>query len=236
MPIVDLDQRQSFALLAEMTSTRNLLSYCIRAVRTGAFIETTRDPILTMLSIGVEKLYKLTLGVAALERDHTWPTAKEMKGNGHKLSEMHATVISELQARTANTTDYVQGLLAEVETDSLIPPLIAALDMYGRMGRFYYLDQLGDRPQAWESPDAYWQSIESAALREPPLAEMYKTALVDPADNRSWDVLDTALKERIASAIEGLWVLIAVSARHHAFGEIGVVLGFEVHPEAVGRQ
>jgi len=28
-------------------------------VRTAAFVETTRDPVLTMLSIGVEKLYSL---------------------------------------------------------------------------------------------------------------------------------------------------------------------------------
>lgn len=69
MPIVDLDRQQGFALISEMTSTRNLLAYGIRVIRTGAFIETTRDPILTMLSIGVEKLYKLTLGLIALERE-----------------------------------------------------------------------------------------------------------------------------------------------------------------------
>jgi hypothetical protein len=48
-------------------------------IRTGSFIETTRDPILRRLSIGVEKLYKLTVGLAALDRDRKWPNATEMK-------------------------------------------------------------------------------------------------------------------------------------------------------------
>lgn len=105
MAIVDLDRQQGFALLAEMTSTRNLLAYGIRVVRTGAFIDTTRDPILTMLSIGVEKLYKLALGLIALDRDHRWPTKSEMQKQGHKLVPMHAAVMTELQLRTANKKD-----------------------------------------------------------------------------------------------------------------------------------
>ena len=97
MPIVDLDRQQGFALIAEMTSTRNLLAYGIRVIRTGAFIETTRDPILTMLSIGVEKLYKLTLGLIALDCDHKWPNAAAMKAWGHKLVSMHQAIMDELR-------------------------------------------------------------------------------------------------------------------------------------------
>lgn len=89
---MDLDRQQAFALLAEMTSTRNLLAYGIRVIRTGAFIDTTRDPIQTMLSIGVEKLYTLTLGLIALARDQRWPTKSEMQKQGHKLVPMHAVV------------------------------------------------------------------------------------------------------------------------------------------------
>lgn len=128
---MDLDRQQGFALLAEMTSTRNLLAYGIRVIRTGTFIDTTRDPILTMLSIGVEKLYKLTLGLIALDRDQRWPTKTEMQKQGHKLVPMHATVMNELRARTANKSEYVRGLLAEVDNDPVVVPIIEALDMYG---------------------------------------------------------------------------------------------------------
>ncbi len=161
-----LDRQQGFALLAEMTSTRNLLAYGIRVIRTGAFIDTTRDPIFTMLSIGVEKLYKLTLGIIALDRDHRWPVKTEMQKQGHKLVPMHTTVMNELRARTVDKSEYVRGLLADVDNDPVVLPIIEALDMYGRMGRFYYLDELGAAPQS-VSPDEGWQNIEHAALADP---------------------------------------------------------------------
>ena len=236
MPIVDLGQQQAFALISETTSTRNLLAYGVRVVRAGAFIETTRDPILTMLSIGVEKIYKLTLGLAALDRDHSWPTKAHMTANGHKLADMHEAVIEELHVRTADKSDYVRGLLTQVRADPVIPPLIAALDMYGRMGRFYYLDLLGDDPQKWEGPDGYWERIEAAAITEPELAAAYATATTDVSNNQVWDRFYRALNERIAIAIERLWIMIAVCGRNHALGETGGVFGFEVHPDAVGRQ
>ncbi|MFE9658299.1 hypothetical protein [Micromonospora sp. NPDC006431] len=236
MAIVNLDRQQGFALIAEMTSTRNLLAYGIRVLRTGAFIDTTRDPILTMLSIGVEKLYKLTLGLAALDQDHKWPSAEEMKAWGHKLVLMHEAVLTELCSRTADKSLYVRELVAEVEADPVVPPLVEALDMYGRMGRFYYLDQLGDSPQPWVSPNDAWQKVESAALADPAVAAVHRAATADIGNNEVWDRFIRALKERIATAIERVWIMVAVSGRNHALGETGSTFGFEVHPDAVGRQ
>lgn len=86
---------KGFALSAEMTSTRNRIAYGLRVVRTGFFVETTRDPILTMLSIGVEKLDKLTLGPVAPDRDHKWPHTAETKVWGHRLVPRHSAVIAE---------------------------------------------------------------------------------------------------------------------------------------------
>jgi hypothetical protein len=108
--IGNLDRQQGFALIAEMTSTRNLLAYGIRVLRAGAFIETTRDPIMTMLSIGVEKLYKLTLGLASLDHDHKWPSAAEMKAWGHRLVAMHEAVLTELRSRTVDKSLRVWSL------------------------------------------------------------------------------------------------------------------------------
>ncbi|MBA3618009.1 MAG: hypothetical protein H0W56_00125 [Acidothermales bacterium] len=221
--------------MAEMTSTRNLLAYGIRVIRTGAFVDTTRDPILTMLSIGVEKLYKLTLGLAALDRYQAWPTTAEMKSRGHKLVEMHEAVIGELRARTADKSVYVRSLLAEVEEDRVVRPLIEALDLYGCAGRFYYLDLLGEDQQQWASPDESWQKIETAALTNSKVAA-YAAYAADVGDNEAWAEFRGAVNERVAAAIERLWTMIAVCGRNHALGESGGVFGFEVHPDAVGRQ
>jgi len=233
--IVGLDREQEFALLAEMTSTRNLLSYGVRVIRTGAFIETTRDPILTMLSIGVEKLYKLTLGLVALDRDCKWPTKAEMQRRGHELVPMHQEVWGELRTRTASKSQYLRELLAEVDVDAVVVPVIAALDMYGQRGRFYYLDQLGEHLQP-VSPDDAWQRIEGAALADSSVAALYDRAMRDVRDNDAWERFIRALHERIATAVERVWITIAVCGRNHALGETGSVFGFEVHPDAVGRQ
>lgn len=235
MAIVNLDRQQGFALLAEMTSTRNLLAYGIRAIRTGAFIDTTRDPILTMLSIGMEKLYKLTLGLIVLERDHKWPTKSEMQKHGHNLNPMHTVVMNELRARAAVKSQYVRELVAEVDNDPVVAPIIEALDLYGRMGRFYYLDHLGDAPQA-VSPDHAWQKIEQFALTDPEVAALYRRAMQNVGDSDAWGKFTCALYERIAMAVERIWIAIAVCGRNHVLGDTGVVFGFEVHPDSVGRQ
>jgi hypothetical protein len=172
----DLSREQEFALLQEMTSARNLLADGVRVVRTAAFIDTTRDPILTMLSIGVEKLYKLTLGLIALDETGRWPTKAEMKRRGHKLNPMHEIVFGELHARAADKSPYVRGLLADVEADDVVVPLINALDIYGAQGRFFYLDRLSDSPQR-DDPDAAWQEIEHAAFADPTVDDLYRLAM-----------------------------------------------------------
>lgn len=236
MTIPHLEGEKSFALIEEMTSARNLLAYGTRAVRTAAFLDTTRDPVLTMLSIGIEKLYKLTLGIASLDAAQSWPTKAQMKEFGHNLTDMHTSVMTELSQRTAASTDYVRGLLAEVEADAVVTPLIATLSRYGQSGRFYHLDRLGDTPQPWESPSAHWQRIEDAVLRDLHVGAAYRAATEDPTNRALWDYLQTLINHRIADTVERLWKAIAVCGRNHVLGETGTIFGFEVHPDAVGRQ
>lgn len=233
--IVRLDAQQSSAFIAEMTSTRNLLAYGIRVIRTGAFVDTTRDPILTMLSIGVEKLYKLTLGLVALDQNQKWPTKAEMMKLGHGLFPMHQRVMTELRIRTASKSQYVRQVLAEVDNDPVVEPIIEALDLYGRMGRFFYLDQLGADPQS-VSPDAAWDKIEQAALADSNVSSLFQRAMGNVNDNAVWSQFTSALHGRIAIAVERVWIAVAVCGRNHALGETGTTFGFEVHPDLVGRQ
>lgn len=103
------------------------------------------------------------------------------------------------------------------------------------MGRFYYLDELGDATQP-VSPDDAWQNIEQAALADSTVATLYQQAMRDVGDNDAWDKFIRALHERIATAVERIWVAVAVCGRNHALGETGGTFGFEVHPDAIGRQ
>lgn len=235
MPIVDLDQRQGFALLSEITSTRNLLAYGVRAIRTSEFIETTRDPILTMLSIGVEKLYKLSLGLFTLKDKHQWPSKAEMKAHGHRLADMHDVVMHELHVRTAEKSEYIQDLVRSLANDPVLLPTIQTLDVYGRRGRFYNLDQLGNDPQP-VNPELAWSEIEKAALLDPEVARLRKVSLDALGDQAALDSAVAALHERIALSVEQLWVTLAMCGMNHVLEESGRTFGSEVHPDAVGRQ
>ena len=233
MPITDLDQPGAMAFLAEVTSARNLLAYGVRSTRTAAFTSTTLDPILTMLSIGVEKLYKLTLGVARLDREGAWPCVEEMKRWGHNLVRMHDEVMSELHQRTMDKSPYVRGLVTAVGLDPVIPPLLGALDAYGQMGRFYYLDLLGGQGQAGLRPDEAWDRV-TAVARSNSAAESLETRLID--DNNAWREYRGAINERIAGAIEGIWTTIVTCGRSGVLGDTGTYFGFEIHPHLVGNQ
>lgn len=235
MAFAELSQQQMVALLEEMTSTRNLLAYGLRVIRSAAFIDTTRDPILTMLSIGLEKLYKLTLGLVSLDHDHRWPSKTEMQRRGHNLLEMHEAILSELQTRTATGTPYIRGLVAEIERDQLVAPIVVALDLYGRGGRFYNLDELGGHSQP-TSPGTAWQEIEDAVLLDPAVQALFQRAMTDTSDGAIWGEMTQVLHEQIAASVERLWIAIAVCGRNHVMGETGRVFGVEVHPDAVGRQ
>lgn len=236
MPFGNLTQDQSFAFLAEVTSTRNLLAYGARVVRGAPFVGTTQDPILTMLSIGLEKLYKLTLGLIALDDNGLWPSSEEMRKHGHNITRMQELVFLELSKRTVGITPYVQSLLDRTQQDPVVAPLVAALDMYGRSGRFFHLDLLGEAQQSRESPFHYWQEAESAASCDECIQDARSAAIHDPMNSELWDRVRLMTNQRIADSVEGLWEAIAACGRNHALGEVGAQFGFEVHPRAVGRQ
>ena len=61
-----IDQRRrKLILLREIASASNLLSYGTKVLRDIEFIDSAQEAIMTTLSIGLEKLYKLSLGMLA---------------------------------------------------------------------------------------------------------------------------------------------------------------------------
>lgn len=211
MTFDSLDDRQSIALIAEITSTRNLLHYGTGVVESARFTDTTRDPIMTLLSIGFEKLFKLTVGIAALEREGAWPTRQVMKAvYGHKIVDLHANVMAQLHALAGSSMPHVQALVADVAADPVVAPLMSALERYAQEGRFYTSDMLAGHVQKWEDPRETWQTLENVLMKTPEVAPAYATALADPSDNAAWDAARTALNVRLARSILGLWTMIAV--------------------------
>lgn len=135
----ELTMQQSLNLEQESDSAKHLLSYGVRTLRTAAFIETTRDPIMTMLSIGVEKLLKLSLGLLHVEDNRRWLSLEVLKNEyRHDLIKMERLLRETIQERADRATHryYVDQALTAVENDPVWPPLVAALNRYGKEGPF----------------------------------------------------------------------------------------------------
>lgn len=231
-----LDHRQSTALIAEITSTRNLLHYGTEAVESARFTDTTRDPVMTLLSIGFEKLFKLTVGIAALEHEGAWPTHEVMKNRyGHQIVDLHATVMTELETQAASSTAHVQGLVADVSADPVIGPLMAALDRYAREGRFYSSDLLAGHQQKWEDPRESWQTLEDVLMQDPAVEPAFALAFANVSDTTSWEAARTALNARLAKSVLGVWTMVAVCGRNGLLGRNGTLFGHELHPGMTGR-
>ena len=235
----DLSRTQGFALIAEMDSARNLLAYGTRVIRTAQFIETTRDPILTMLSIGVEKLLKMALGLTILNETGSWPSRTVMQNEfRHGSQRMDGALRAKLRLGIGGRdgTPYITGILQAVEDDPIWPAMLATLDMYGRSGRFYNLDLLGEARQSTESPTAFWNDLEQAVLASDPELRAQMNAAMNGGSNDDWEAFYSAVNNAIADSVYRWWEMIAILGRHGVLGETGTTFGWEVHPTAVGRQ
>jgi hypothetical protein len=234
--IHNLEFNLEVALLGECVSTRNLLSYGVKVMREGAFLETTQDPILTMLTIGLEKLHKLALGSLELDRSDAWPDKATMKRYGHGILAMHEALMDELKQRAEGKSTFAKGLLDAVEADQVVPPMLDALDAYGRAGRFYYLDILARAPQDWVGPAVAWTEVELAARQDPTIAELEVRAFENIGDNSAFDALLKAINERIATSVETVWDAIVGCGKNHLMGRAGDIIGHEADPAMTGRQ
>lgn len=233
----DLSFNQSIALIQETTAARNLLGYGTRALREAAFLDTTRDPIMTMLSIGIEKAMKMALGLAHVAEHRVWPPKTTFQNKWrHDLEVMNTELIQTLSRRLSFATHpaVVKPLLEQVARDTAWEALVAALSRYGRSGRFYYLDALADSPQADDDPSAYWNAAELALLEsKPEFRDLLYGAAHDSAD---WDRRTAELNGLMAKAIIDWWSLISYAGKHRMLGERGAGWGHDFDPRMVGRQ
>ncbi|WP_378145896.1 hypothetical protein ACFJGV_00130 [Cnuibacter sp. UC19_7] len=231
----DLSVHQGLNLIQESDSAKHLLAYGIRAIRTAAFIETTRDPIMTMLSIGVEKMLKLGLGLSHLASNRVWLPVSVLKNDyRHNLIKMEALLREEIRDNVGRATHryFVDEALAAVDSDPVWAPLVAALNRYGQEGRFYYLDALAENPQREESPQAFWDAAERVALESEPEINAYFQRMM--TDLSLSDEFYRRLNARIADSLQRYWDLVAMAGVQGVFGDRGSGWGHDF--KNVGRQ
>lgn len=233
----DLTMMQGLMLIQETSGAQNLLAYGTRALRQAAFLETTRDPIMTMLSIGVEKALKTALGLAHVAEHRVWPPKSTFKNRWrHNLVLMNEDLMATLDERIPYATHraVVEPMLEKVRANAAWKPIVAALSRYGQSGRFYYLDALAEDPQSDDEPSAYWNEAEIALLESRP---EFRSQLYAAANNPDeWEHRSAELTGYMADAIEDWWDLIATAGKHAMLSERGKTWGFEIDRKSVGRQ
>jgi hypothetical protein len=207
-------------------------------LRNAEFRETTLDPVMTMLSIGVEKLMKMGLGLVHLADEDAWPPQNQFKNHWrHNLELMNGELLAALRARLPLATHraVIEPMLEAVESDPGWGPIVTALTRYGIEGRFYYLDELAEHPQSGERPDSLWDHAENALLDQvPELKAQQVAALSGPQDE--FDAFLHVLEGRMAESIEAFWRLLEDAGMHGMLGVRGHQWGADVGQSMVGRQ
>lgn len=225
----ELTREQSFALLFEAHAARQLLGTGCHLLISDHGIDGKFDALATVWSIGVEKLLKVTLGLAALSAGEAWPDGKSF---GHNVLEMDGKLRAHLddwEAR-APQSQWLTRLLRAEQADPVWPALLSVLDAYARSGRFVYLDRLAQVTKPPQEPRPLWDRVEAAVLSNRPdlHARVYATPPMPiPQFNAALVDVNTA----IAQSLARWWFTVTRVGAFDAYGQQGRRFAMELEPE-----
>lgn len=222
---------REWAKIFEQDAVVRLLSHGVHTLRGTKYVDPVVDPVLTVWSIGAEKLLKLSLGFLRESRSQPWPSHGEMRTEyGHQIAKMDEYLRTELRSWVAQRQSaYLRSLTDRVDDNSVWPHLRTAIDIYGRAGRFHHLDTLAGKRSSDQNPRQAWQSAELAASEE--------LSNLDAGDGGDAELSIAALDQfakdvnaLIAQSVVDWWFMITRAAMHGFLGEEGKRFGSATGP------
>jgi hypothetical protein len=196
---MSFSRAQEVALVREIDAASSLFRHGFAILAEYRFALRDAEAVFACLAGGVEKLLKLSFGLATIDDGNPWPTAATMKNVGHRIVALDATVRGLLVQRRARST--APGLIAELleRTDGHlgIGQMLGTLERYADQGRFYNLDLLGDRAQGGASPHELWEELHKSISKANP--EIFEQ-LAGP----ECEAARRSINDIIASSL-GLW-------------------------------
>lgn len=222
-----LTPRQGVLLATEMQSATNLLRDGRNTLRDMKYASLAEDSVYTLLSLGVEKLLKLSIGLASVEEVGEWP-AKRVRDFSHSIIDLDDAVRSLMSMNIGRSTHrgYTDRALAALEGDLVWPLLRNGLENYGSGGRYHYLDWISKEPR-YDSPRGYWQSVESEVLRQQP--DLYALfASPRPGDS---EAARQRTNEVIAASLNLWWSAIHTFWVQGVFGSDARMMSSEIDPK-----
>ncbi|MCU7730922.1 hypothetical protein ODJ79_45020 [Actinoplanes sp. KI2] len=154
----------NLALIEEANEASALFAHGLRIIKATTYDYDDASPAMALLALGAEKLLKLTIGMARLDRGEPWPSKNHMQRIRHRVVVADAQARAQLDLTRGTVPYHIQARRAAIEADPVIAAELNALDRFGDQGRFYFLDSLGDDPQVQPSPRSIWAGMVSSIL------------------------------------------------------------------------
>lgn len=149
----------------------SLLDHAEHLLGEFRFANRSLEPLLTVWSIGAEKLLKMTTGMIHTEMTGSWPTVHEICGEyGHDSAALDRRCRDLIRQRMPLATHppVIDAALRAVDGEELIDDLLQMLTRYAKSGRFYNLDHLASSPQFEASPTELWEEVQLKVQRRDP--------------------------------------------------------------------
>jgi hypothetical protein len=203
VPFQGLDHRQSAVLIGELDESVALAKVGLRALDSLRYLTEEAAAVLTLLSIGSEKMLKTTLGLAALDAGDPWPPKGQMRDWGHDIASMDEIIRACYERQLARSTvpGLIRQLLDRTAADPVAGSLLEMLTEWGLRGRFHRLDELSGAPQSQAAPHELWEQLESDVLfAEPELLASLK-------DMDKFDAVRDRVNSVIAESFKRWWDL-----------------------------
>ena len=158
--VSNLDRSSSVALIYEVYAVKALLDAAEMDLERVRVLDDDLHPWLAVAAMGTERFVKLVLGFARLDQHGTWP-GPEIRNAGHKIVQTEATCRAILSAQVSRATHpkYIRQLLADVDADPWLVPLLGVLESFADEGRYEHLDGVAGRAPK-NTPKAKFETLE----------------------------------------------------------------------------
>ena len=221
-----LTSQQLVRLAVETSAATNLIRDGTSTLRSMTSVMRGADSVWTLLSLGTEKMLKLSVGLVRLEDSGKWP-GKEIRKFSHGLVELEEVTRQAMRDRVQLSAQpgYSERALAALEADRVWPLLLVGLDRYGQGGRYHWLDWVSEEPD-FESPEAYWRVMEQeVTAQQPDLLGLFISTAPDDLDEAR-----RRTNAVVNASIMLWWEAVHTFWSQGAFGEVARSLSSDINP------
>lgn len=220
-----MDSQQAMALCLdhEVTSIRHSVTTGLMLLRKAKHIDDSFEPCLILLSIGFEKLLKLSLGLSVYAETREWVSNKELRDAGHHIDQLWEKQLGHIRKSAAMATNpsYIETALAELDTLVGLNGFITSLAEYALNGRFYYQDVLSGQIPLEDSaqrkaPIRIWHHAEMKIIETSP--ELVRLCGHAGNDLEAQYEYSLAIRNQSANEIEAAYELVRMAWAQNLYG------------------